>query len=143
MLAASTICEHAAIYGGMKPDLLLTVPLDYYKNGERQPRRRAAVIRAVQAHGQNGAATRLSTVRGLAVFQLAGLAKVEVNGLTQHGPASGGMKIRTNATHRTDRHREATRAVTPAELVHASRCRGWAPEYLRCMCLFLLSDSAS
>ncbi len=74
------LVNNAAIYGGMKLDLLLTVPLDYYKKEihERQPRRRAGVYpRGVQALAkQGGGDCRQSST---ATFSFYGLAKVGVS----------------------------------------------------------------
>lgn len=147
------LVNNAAIYGGMKLDLLLTVPLDYYKKFMSVNHDGVLVCtRAVYKHMAKrggGAIVNQSSTAAWLYSNFYGLAKVGVNGLTQQlARELGGMKIRINAIAPGPIDTEATRTVTPAELVKnmvqtIPLLRMGTPEDLVGMCLFLLSDSAS
>lgn len=147
------LVNNAAIYGGMKLDLLLTVPLDYYKKFMSVNHDGVLVCtRAVYKHMAKrggGAIVNQSSTAAWLYSNFYGLAKVGVNGLTQQlARELGGMKIRINAIAPGPIDTEATRTVTPAELVKnmvqtIPLSRMGTPEDLVGMCLFLLSDSAS
>jgi NAD(P)-dependent dehydrogenase (short-subunit alcohol dehydrogenase family) len=78
-----------------------------------------------------------------------GLAKIGVNGLTQQlSRELGGMNIRINAIAPGPIDTEATKTVTPGELVkdmvkQIPLSRMGTPEDLVGMCMFLLSDQAA
>lgn len=116
------LVNNAAIYGGMKLDLLLTVPLDYYKKFMSVNHDGVLVCtRAVYKHMAKrggGAIVNQSSTAAWLYSNFYGLAKVGVNGLTQQlARELGGMKIRINAIAPGPIDTEATRTVTPAELV--------------------------
>ncbi|ORB84221.1 short-chain dehydrogenase [Mycobacterium kansasii] len=147
------LVNNAAIYGGMKLDLLLTVPWDYYRKFMSVNHDGALVCtRAVYRHMAKrggGAIVNQSSTAAWLYSNFYGLAKVGVNGLTQQlARELGGMKIRINAIAPGPIDTEATRTVTPGELVkdmvnQLPLSRMGTPEDLVGMCLFLLSDQAS
>lgn len=147
------LVNNAAIYGGMKLDLLLTVPWDYYRKFMSVNHDGALVCtRAVYRHmvkRGGGAIVNQSSTAAWLYSNFYGLAKVGVNGLTQQlARELGGMKIRINAIAPGPIDTEATRTVTPGELVkdmvkQIPLSRTGTPEDLVGMCLFLLSDQAS
>jgi 3-oxoacyl-[acyl-carrier protein] reductase len=122
------LVNNAAIYGSMKLDLLLTVPFDYYKK-----------FMSVNLDG--------ALVCTRAVYKK--MAKVGVNGMTQQlSRELGGMNVRINAIAPGPIDTEATKTVTPGEIVkdmvkQIPLSRMGTPEDLVGMCLFLLSDEAS
>lgn len=147
------LVNNAAIYGGMKLDLLLTVPWDYYKNfmavnfdGALLCTR--AVYKKMAKRG-GGAIVNQSSTAAYLYSNFYGLAKAGVNGLThQLSRELGGMNIRINAIAPGPIDTEATRATAPgevlAEMVKTLPLgRIGTPEDLVGMCLFLLSDQAS
>jgi 3-oxoacyl-[acyl-carrier protein] reductase len=146
------LVNNAAIYGGMKLDLLLTVPLDYYKKFMSVNLDGALVCtRAVYKHMRRrggGAIVNQSSTAAWLYSNFYGLAKVGVNGLTQQlSRELGGMNIRINAIAPGPIDTEATRTVTPGEMVadmvkQIPLSRMGTPEDLVGMCLFLLSDKA-
>ncbi|CAM4196301.1 7-alpha-hydroxysteroid dehydrogenase [Mycobacterium basiliense] len=146
------LVNNAAIYGDMKLDLLLTVPLDYYRKFMSVNHDGALVCtRAVykkMAKRGGGAIVNQSSTAAWLYSNFYGLAKVGVNGLTQQlARELGGMKIRINAIAPGPIDTEATRTVTPDEYVKQlvqtiPLSRMGTPDDLVGMCLFLLSDQA-
>jgi NAD(P)-dependent dehydrogenase (short-subunit alcohol dehydrogenase family) len=146
------LVNNAAIYGGMKLDLLLTVPWDYYKKFMSVNFDGALVCtRAVyeqMAKRGGGAIVNQSSTAAWLYANFYGLAKVGVNGLTQQlSRELGGMNIRINAIAPGPIDTEATRTVTPGEIVNdmigrIPLSRMGTPDDLVGMCLFLLSDQA-
>lgn len=147
------LVNNAAIYGGMKLDLLLTVPWDYYQKFMSVNHDGVLVCtRAVYKHMAKrggGAIVNQSSTAAWLYSNFYGLAKVGVNGLTQQlSRELGGMKIRINAIAPGPIDTEATRTVSPGDLVkdmvkQIPLSRMGTPEDLVGMCLFLLSDQAS
>jgi NAD(P)-dependent dehydrogenase (short-subunit alcohol dehydrogenase family) len=147
------LVNNAAIYGGMKIDLLLTVDWDYYKKFMSVNMDGALVCtRAVFPHMQQrggGAIVNQSSTAAWLYSGFYGLAKVAVNGLTQQlAHELGGMGIRVNAIAPGPTDTEATRSVVPQEMV-GDLVNGLAlkrlgtPQDMVGACLFLLSDEAS
>jgi 3-oxoacyl-[acyl-carrier protein] reductase len=159
-LAASTVetyggidhvVNNAAIYGGMKLDLLLTVPWDYYKKFMSVNLDGALnVTRAVWPHmtKNGGSIVNQSSTAAWVYSGFYGLAKVGINGLTQQLAVElGGSNIRINAIAPGPIDTEATRTTTPANMVadmvkQLPLKRMGTPDDLVGMCLFLLSDEA-
>ncbi|UYP19627.1 SDR family oxidoreductase [Rhodococcus sp. Z13] len=159
-LAASTVetyggvdhlVNNAAIYGGMKLDLLLTVPWDYYKKFMSVNLDGALnVTRAVWPHmtKKGGSIVNQSSTAAWLYSGFYGLAKVGINGLTQQLAVElGGSNIRINAIAPGPIDTEATRTTTPANMVadmvkQLPLKRMGTPQDLVGMCLFLLSDEA-
>ena len=147
------LVNNAAIYGGMRLDLLLTVPWDYYKKFMSVNLDGALVCtRAVykqMAKRGGGAIVNQSSTAAWLYANYYGLAKVGINGLTQQlSRELGGMNIRINAIAPGPIDTEATRATTPGEMVAdmvktIPISRMGTPDDLVGMCLFLLSDQAS
>ncbi|BDB59026.1 MULTISPECIES: SDR family oxidoreductase [Rhodococcus] len=160
-LAASTVetyggidhvVNNAAIYGGMKLDLLLTVPWDYYKKFMSVNLDGALnVTRAVWPHmtKNGGSIVNQSSTAAWLYSGFYGLAKVGINGLTQQLAVElGGSNIRINAIAPGPIDTEATRTTTPANMVadmvkQLPLKRMGTPDDLVGMCLFLLSDEAA
>jgi 3-oxoacyl-[acyl-carrier protein] reductase len=147
------LVNNAAIYGGMKIDLLVSVDWDYYKRFMSVNMDGALVCtRAVYPHMQRrggGAIVNQSSTAAWLYSGFYGLAKVAVNGLTQQlAHEVGGMGIRVNAIAPGPTDTEATRTVVPQEIM-GDLVNGLAlkrlgqPEDLVGACLFLLSDEAS
>ena len=147
------LVNNAAIYGGMKIDLLLTVDWDYYKKFMSVNMDGALVCtRAVFPHMQQrggGAIVNQSSTAAWLYSGFYGLAKVAMNGLTQQlAHELGGMGIRVNAIAPGPTDTEATRSVVPQEMV-GDLVNGLAlkrlgkPQDMVGACLFLLSDEAS
>lgn len=160
-LAASTVetyggidhvVNNAAIYGGMKLDLLLTVPWDYYKKFMSVNLDGALnITRAVWPHmtKNGGSIVNQSSTAAWVYSGFYGLAKVGINGLTQQLAVElGGSNIRINAIAPGPIDTEATRTTTPANMVadmvkQLPLKRMGTPDDLVGMCLFLLSDEAA
>ncbi|OOL33270.1 short-chain dehydrogenase [Rhodococcus rhodochrous] len=146
------VVNNAAIYGGMKLDLLLTVPWDYYKKFMSVNMDGALnITRAAWPHmtERGGSVVNQSSTAAWVYSGFYGLAKVGVNGLTQQLAVElGGSNIRINAIAPGPIDTEATRTVTPGNMVAdmVSRLplkRMGTPGDLVGMCLFLLSDEAN
>lgn len=146
------LINNAAIFGGMKLDLLLTVPWDYYKQFMSVNLDGALVCtRAVykkMAKRGGGAIINQSSSAAWMYANFYGLAKTGVNGLTQQlSRELGGMNIRINAIAPGPIDTEANRTTTPQEMVSElvktiPLSRMGTVEDVVGMCLFLLSDEA-
>lgn len=147
------LVNNAAIFGGMKLDMLLTVPWDYYKRFMSVNLDGALVCtRAVYEHMEKrggGAIVNQSSTAAWIYANFYGLAKVGINGLTQQlSRELGWRKIRINAIAPGPIDTEANRITTPQAIVKQMvqtlpLARMGTPEDLVPMCLFLLSDQAS
>ncbi|MFF0814192.1 SDR family oxidoreductase [Rhodococcus sp. NPDC003318] len=146
------LVNNAAIYGGMKIDSLLTVDWDYYRtfmsvnmDGALQ------VCRAVVPHmrAKGGSIVNQSSTAAWLYSNYYGLAKAGINSLTQQlATELGWSKIRINAIAPGPIDTDATRTVTPGNIVKDMVARiplqrMGTPEDLTGLCLFLLSDEAS
>ncbi|MFD6857268.1 SDR family oxidoreductase [Rhodococcus sp. NPDC060090] len=145
------VVNNAAIYGGMKLDLLLTVPWDYYKKFMSVNLDGALnITRAVWPHmtSSGGSIVNQSSTAAWVYSGFYGLAKVGINGLTQQLAVElGGSNIRINAIAPGPIDTEATRTTTPSNMVadmvkQLPLKRIGTPDDLVGMCLFLLSDEA-
>ena len=146
------LVNNAAIFGGMKLDMLLTVDWDYYKRFMSVNLDGALVCtRAVykkMAERGGGAIINQSSTAAWLYANYYGLAKAGINGLTQQlSRELGWQKIRINAIAPGPIDTEANRVTTPKQIVDdiVSRIplsRMGQPEDLVGMCLFLLSDEA-
>ena len=160
-MAAQTLSEfggidylvnNAAIYGGMKLDLLLTVDWDYYKkfmsvNFDGALVCTRAVYRKMAKRG-GGAIVNQSSTAAWLYAGFYGLAKTGVNGLTQQlAHELGGMNIRVNAIAPGPTDTAATRKQAgdaSKELVKGLALkRMGTPQDMVGACLFLLSDEAA
>ncbi|WP_063062157.1 SDR family oxidoreductase [Nocardia sienata] len=147
------LVNNAAIYGGMKLDLLLTVPWDYYKKFMSVNLDGALVMtRAVwenMAAGGGGSIVNQSSTAAWVYSGFYGLAKVGINGLTQQlATELGGSNIRVNAIAPGPTDTEATKTTTPASMVKdmVNRLplkRMGTPDDMAGALLYLLSDDAS
>ena len=146
------LVNNAAIFGGMKLDMLLTVDWDYYKRFMNVNLDGALVCtRAVyknMASRGGGAIINQSSTAAWLYANYYGLAKVGINGLTQQlSRELGWQNIRINAIAPGPIDTDANRTTTPQKIVAdiVSRIplsRMGQPDDLVGMCLFLLSDEA-
>lgn len=147
------LVNNAAIYGGMRLDLLLTVPWDYYKKFMSVNLDGALVMtRAVwenMAAGGGGSIVNQSSTAAWMYSGFYGLAKVGINGLTQQlATELGGSNIRVNAIAPGPTDTEATRSTTPENMVkdmvkRLPLRRMGTPADMTGALLYLLSDDAS
>lgn len=147
------LVNNAAIYGGMKLDLLLTVPWDYYKKFMSVNLDGALVMtRAVwenMAANGGGSIVNQSSTAAWVYSGFYGLAKVGINGLTQQlATELGGSNIRINAIAPGPTDTEATKTTTPENMVRdmVNRLplkRMGTPEDMAGALLYLLSDDAA
>ncbi|MGW0004209.1 SDR family oxidoreductase [Nocardia grenadensis] len=147
------LVNNAAIYGGMKLDLLLTVPWDYYKKFMSVNLDGALVMtRAVwenMAANGGGSIVNQSSTAAWVYSGFYGLAKVGINGLTQQlATELGGSNIRVNAIAPGPTDTEATKTTTPESMVKdmVNRLplkRMGTPDDMAGALLYLLSDDAS
>jgi len=146
------LVNNAAIFGGMKLDLLLTVDWDYLQRFLAVNMTGAllctrACYEQMAARG-GGAIVNQSSTAAYLYAGYYGWAKAGVNALTaQLAHELGGMKIRVNAIAPGPIDTEAARSVVPAKFLDEivgslALKRQGAPEDLVGMCLFLLSDDA-
>jgi 3-oxoacyl-[acyl-carrier protein] reductase len=147
------LVNNAAIYGGMKLDLLVSVPWDYYRKFMSANMDGALVMtRACLPHMKRrggGAIVNQSSTAAWLYSGFYGLAKVAINGLTQQlAHELGWFNIRVNAIAPGPTDTEATRTVVHPEYIDkltermALKRLGTADD-MAGTCLFLLSDEAS
>src|SRR5205823_863342 len=147
------LVNNAAIYGGMKLDILLTIDWDYYQrfmnvnmNGALLCTR--ACWNAMKARGGGSIVNQSSTASWMYAGYY-GLAKVGINGLTQQlARELGSSNIRINAIAPGPIDTEATRNTVPPQIMEQivsqlPLARMGTPDDLVGLCLFLLSDEAS
>jgi NAD(P)-dependent dehydrogenase (short-subunit alcohol dehydrogenase family) len=147
------LVNNAAIFGGMKLDLLITVDWEYLNRfmavnllGALNCTR--ACYPAMQARG-GGAIVNQSSTAAYLYAGFYGLAKAGVNSLTQQlAHELGGMNIRVNAIAPGPIDTQAARNVVPevfiTQIVGALALkRQGTPADLVGMCQFLLSDDAA
>jgi 3-oxoacyl-[acyl-carrier protein] reductase len=146
------LVNNAAIFGGMKLDLLLTVDWDYLERFLAVNLAGAlictrACYRAMAARG-GGAIVNQSSTAAYLYAGYYGWAKAGVNSLTQQlAHELGGMNIRVNAIAPGPTDTDAARSVVPEDYMRQlvgslALKRQGQPEDLVGMCLFLLSDQA-
>lgn len=146
------LINNAAIFGGMKLDMLLTVDWSYYTrfmsvNLDGALICTRAVYKMMAARG-GGAIVNQSSTAAWLYSNYYGLAKAGINSLTQQlSRELGWQNIRINAIAPGPIDTEANRTTTPQQIVAdiVSRIplsRMGQPEDLVGMCLFLLSDEA-
>jgi 3-oxoacyl-[acyl-carrier protein] reductase len=146
------LVNNAAIFAGMKLDVLLTVDWDYYRrfmgvNMDGALLCTRACYPSMAERG-GGAIVNQSSTAAWMYGGYYGLAKVGVNGLTQQlAHELGGMNIRVNAIAPGPVETEAMRSVAPPAAIDAlvgsmALKRVGQPSDLVGVCLFLLSDDA-
>ena len=146
------LVNNAAIFGGMKLDLLLTVDWEYLQRFLAVNLTGALVCtracyRSMSKRG-GGAIVNQSSTAAYLYAGYYGWAKAGVNSLTQQlAHELGGMNIRVNAIAPGPTDTEAARSVVPEEYIRQlvsslALKRQGQPEDLVGMCLFLLSDDA-
>ncbi len=147
------LVNNAAIFGGMKLDLLLTVDWEYLNRflavnmlGALNCTR--ACYRTMKARG-GGAIVNQSSTAAYLYAGFYGLAKAGVNSMTQQlAHELGGQNIRINAIAPGPIDTEASRTVVPDAFMKpileslALKRQGQTSDLVG-MCLFLLSDEAS
>ena len=146
------LVNNAAIFGGMKLDLLLTVDWEYLEHFLAVNLTGALVCTRAcypsMAERGGGAIVNQSSTAAYLYAGYYGWAKAGVNSLTQQlAHELGGMKIRVNAIAPGPTDTEAARSVVPdsymRQLVGSLALkRQGQPADLVGMCLFLLSDDA-
>ncbi|HXQ44382.1 MAG TPA: SDR family oxidoreductase [Acidimicrobiales bacterium] len=146
------LVNNAAIFGGMKLDLLLTVDWEYLQRFMAVNLTGALVCTRAcypsMAERGGGAIVNQSSTAAYLYAGYYGWAKAGVNSLTQQlAHELGGMKIRVNAIAPGPTDTEAARSVVPdsymRQLVGSLALkRQGQPADLVGMCLFLLSDDA-
>ncbi len=146
------LVNNAAIFGGMKLDLLLTVDWEYLQRFLAVNLTGALVCTRAcypsMAERGGGAIVNQSSTAAYLYAGYYGWAKAGVNSLTQQlAHELGGMKIRVNAIAPGPTDTEAARSVVPdaymRQLIGSLALkRQGQPEDLVGMCLFLLSDDA-
>jgi 3-oxoacyl-[acyl-carrier protein] reductase len=146
------LVNNAAIYGGMKLDVLVNVDWDYYKKFMGVNLDGALLCtRAVLPHMQKrggGAIVNQSSTAAWLYSGFYGLAKVGINGLTQQlAHELGWSNIRVNAIAPGPTDTEATRTVVHPDYIdklteRLALKRLGQPEDMVGACLFLLSDEA-
>jgi NAD(P)-dependent dehydrogenase (short-subunit alcohol dehydrogenase family) len=145
------LVNNAAIYGGMKLDVLIGVDWDYYRRFMSVNLDGALLCtRATYKHMQRrggGVIVNQSSTAAWTYAGYYGLSKGALNSLTQQlAHELGGMNIRVNAIAPGPIDTEATRStvgsmVDPIVASLAIKRLG-TPDDLVGMCLFLLSDEA-
>ncbi|MCB9408707.1 SDR family oxidoreductase [Mycolicibacterium sp.] len=146
------LVNNAAIFGGMKLDMLLTVDWEYYQRFMRVNLDGAlictrAVYRTMAERG-GGAIVNQSSTAAWLYSNYYGLAKAGMNALTQQlSRELGWQNIRINAIAPGPIDTAANRTTTPPQILAdiVSRIplsRLGQPEDVVGMCLFLLSDQA-
>jgi NAD(P)-dependent dehydrogenase (short-subunit alcohol dehydrogenase family) len=146
------LVNNAAVFGGMKLDLLLTVDWDYLQRFMAVNLTGAllctrACYEQIAARG-GGAIVNQSSTAAYLYAGYYGWAKAGINSLTsQLAHELGGMKIRVNAIAPGPIDTEAARSVVPDEYLRQligslALKRQGTPDDLVGMCLFLLSDHA-
>jgi NAD(P)-dependent dehydrogenase (short-subunit alcohol dehydrogenase family) len=146
------LVNNAAIFGGMKLDILLTVDWEYLQRFLEVNLLGALVCtracyKSMAARG-GGAIVNQSSTAAYLYAGYYGWAKAGINSLTQQlAHELGGMNIRVNAIAPGPTDTEAARSVVPEEYMRQlvgslALKRQGTPEDLVGMCLFLLSDDA-
>jgi NAD(P)-dependent dehydrogenase (short-subunit alcohol dehydrogenase family) len=146
------LVNNAAIFGGMKLDLLLTVDLEYLQHFMAVNLTGAllctrACYRQMAERG-GGAIVNQSSTAAYLYAGYYGWAKAGINSLTsQLAHELGGMHIRVNAIAPGPIDTEAARSVVPEEYMRQligslALKRQGTPDDLVGMCMFLLSDHA-
>ena len=146
------LVNNAAIFGGMKLDLLLTVDWDYLERflsvNLKGPLVCTRACYSSMASRGGGAIVNQSSTAAYLYAGYYGWTKAGVNSLTQQlAHELGGMNIRVNAIAPGPTDTEAARSVVPEsymrELVGSLALKRLGePDDLVGMCLFLLSDDA-
>jgi 3-oxoacyl-[acyl-carrier protein] reductase len=146
------LVNNAAIFGGMKLDLLLTVDWDYLRHFLEVNLLGALVCtracyRSMAERG-GGAIVNQSSTAAYLYAGYYGWAKAGINSLTQQlSHELGGMNIRVNAIAPGPTDTEAARSVVPEDYMRqlvstlALKRQGTTDDLVG-MCLFLLSDDA-
>ncbi|HLX89183.1 MAG TPA: SDR family oxidoreductase [Acidimicrobiales bacterium] len=146
------LVNNAAIFGGMKLDLLLTVDWEYLQRFMAVNLTGALVCtracyESMAARG-GGAIVNQSSTAAYLYAGYYGWAKAGINSLTQQlAHELGGMHIRVNAIAPGPTETEAAKSVVPDELMRrvigTLAMKRWGQtDDLVGMCLFLLSDDA-
>jgi 3-oxoacyl-[acyl-carrier protein] reductase len=146
------LVNNAAVFGGMKLDLLLTVDWDYLQRFMAVNLTGAllctrACYEQIASRG-GGAIVNQSSTAAYLYAGYYGWAKAGINSLTsQLAHELGGMRIRVNAIAPGPIDTEAARSVVPDKYLRQligslALKRQGTPDDLVGMCLFLLSDHA-